>query len=266
MNPAHTTEASLFDSHCHFDFSAFAPKQPSIWQTCQQLRINQLLVPGTSPEQWPQAQRLSETLDGVYFSCGIHPWFLPKTPVDLPATAAPFLQHSHCVAIGECGLDGSIDTDLTLQLPVFESHLKLAKQYQLPLIIHAHKAHNSVLQQLKQYAPAKGGVIHAFTGSIELAQNYIHLGFKLGIGGSITYPRARKTRQTAANLPLQSLLLETDAPDMPLHGQQGNANSPERLIDIAQCLYTLRREAGKTETLDEIMRQTTDNSRLLFSV
>lgn len=266
MTTTSSQETTLFDSHCHFDFSAFNERQMAIWQACQQMRIKHLVIPGTSPEQWGRGQHLSELLDGVYFSAGIHPWFLSETPLDLPLTLAAQLQHENCIAIGECGLDGSIDTDLSMQLAIFKTHLELADKHQLPLIIHAHKAHNSVQQQLKKYAPVKGGVIHAFTGSIDLAQSYIKLGFKLGIGGSITYPRARKTRFAAANLPLQALLLETDAPDMPLHGHQGEANSPERLTEIAQCLYALRRDAGKTETLDEIMRQTTDNSRSLFNV
>lgn len=266
MSFTYDAEATLFDSHCHFDFSVFGTAQPAIWQFCQQQHINRLLIPGTSPQQWPQGQHLSETLKGVYFSCGVHPWFLSEVPPDLPAAMSPYLQHKNCVAIGECGLDGSIKTDLAMQIPIFEAQLQLAKSSQLPLIVHAHKAHNKVQQLLKKYAPNKGGVIHAFTGSIELAQSYTNLGFKLGIGGSITYPRAHKTRRAAANLPLQSFLLETDAPDMPLHGHQGKANSPERLIDIARCLYELRRDAGKTETLDEIMRQTTDNSRSLFNV
>lgn len=266
MTSTSKQKVTLFDSHCHFDFSAFNEEQATIWQACQQLRIEHLIIPGTSPKQWGRAQHLSELLGGVYFSAGIHPWFLSEAPQDLPLALAPYLQHQNCIAIGECGLDGSIDTDISMQLAIFKTHLELANKYQLPLIIHAHKAHNSVQQQLKKYAPSKGGVIHAFTGSLELAQSYINLGFKLGIGGSITYPRAQKTRLAAANLPLQSLLLETDAPDMPLHGHQGEANSPERLSDIAQCLYALRRDAGKTETLGEIMCQTTDNSRSLFNV
>lgn len=266
MSCTNTPKASLFDSHCHFDFSAFKDQQASVWQLCQQRGINRLIIPGTTPTQWAQGLHLSESLEGVYFSVGLHPWFLADAPHSLKQSLTPFLQHPNCLAIGECGLDGTIDTDLSLQLPIFETHLQLANCHQLPLIIHAHKAHNSVQQQLKKHSPVKGGVIHAFTGSIELAQSYIHLGFKLGIGGSITYPRANKTRLAAARLPLDSLLLETDAPDMPLHGNQGEANSPERLIDIAQCLYTLRRDAGKTETLDEIIQKTTDNSRSLFNV
>ncbi len=120
---------------------------------------------------------------------------------------------------------------------------------------------NETLQLLARLKPAGGGVIHGFTGSLDLARQYWALGFYLGVGGSITYPRANKTRQALASMPLESLLLETDAPDMPLNGFQGTPNSPLKIVNIAQALAALR-----TETIEDIARQTTENAHQLFNL
>jgi len=270
--------SSLFDSHCHFDFAAFEQykdQQTTLWQQCQQIGIQQMLIPGVQAKQWHRVQALSEQLEGVYFACGLHPWFLDlsrqaddaNTADDLSKLAIQ-LQHPKCVAIGECGIDGSITAThpIALQQKIFVSQLKIAQALQRPMIIHAHRAHHILQPLLKRYPLSAGGVIHAFSGSLELAQSYLKLGFKLGIGGTITYPRAKKTQNTVAQLPLSCLLLETDAPDMPLYGSQGQRNSPLRLPDVARALQQLRQGAGKKESLDEIYRQTTDNARALFQL
>ncbi|WP_439135848.1 TatD family hydrolase, partial [Pseudomaricurvus sp.] len=114
---------------------------------------------------------------------------------------------------------------------------------------------------LSHYQPSAGGVIHGFSGSIEQAQQYWRLGFYLGVGGTITYERAKKTRRAIAGMPLESLLLETDAPDMPLDGFQGQPNTPLRLPRIAQCLAELRKAP-----LADIQKQTAQNTRTLFSL
>ena len=257
--------SELFDSHCHFDFSHFDIDRHIVWPQCQKMGLTQLIIPGTGAKQWSKAQAICTEHTEIYFAAGIHPWFIDSDD-QWRAKITDYLNHPKCVAIGECGLDANIATPLSEQTAIFEQHLALAYERAMPLIIHAHRTHNNVQQLLKRYRPASGGVIHAFSGSLQLAQSYIKLGFKLGIGGSITYPRATKTRAAAAHLPLESLVLETDAPDMPLHGNQGQRNSPLKLIDIAQCLYNLRLSTGKRESLDDVIRQTTDNSRRLFDI
>jgi TatD DNase family protein len=138
-------------------------------------------------------------------------------------------------------------------------HLQIAQETALPLIIHCHKAHNELIVDLKNFNFPAGGVIHAFSGSYEIAMTYWQMGFRLGIGGTITYERAHKTRQTVTRVPLEALLLETDAPDMPLNGNQGERNSPVNIVRIAQTLADLR-----GETLETIASQTTSNSQTLF--
>src|SRR5690606_10932943 len=145
-----------------------------------------------------------------------------------------------CVALGECGLDKLKEVNLEQQQRLFAMQVELASELELPLIIHCCKAHNEVIALLRRHRLPAGGVIHAFSGSTQIAETYVELGFRLGIGGTITYERARKTRQAVANVPLTALLLESDAPDMPLCGRQGERNSPQYLPDIAQVLAQLR--------------------------
>src|SRR5690606_37745894 len=138
-----------------------------------------------------------------------------------------------------------------IQQQILALHLELAQELKKPLIVHCHKAHNELIAQLKHYQLSAGGVIHAFSGSLEMAQIYRDMGFLLGIGGTITYERAKKTRNAVKHIGLDALVLESDAPDMPLHGRQGQRNSPALIPLIAQALAELQEVP-----VDEIARAT----------
>ena len=254
---------NLFDSHCHFDFDVFQGKQAAQWADCRALGVNQLLIPGVGPENWAKAQGLSTALEGVYYAVGLHPWFLNglRDLGDLTGEMTSYWQDPKCVAVGECGLDASIETPLEQQVLILEQHLALAQSLHKPLILHVRGAHNELISRLREANLPAGGVIHAYTGSLQQAEQYWSMGFHLGVGGAITYERARKTRAAVAALPLESLLLETDAPDMPLSGHQGEANHPGHLPAIARSLASLR-----TESLELICQQTTANSEKLFGI
>ena len=144
---------------------------------------------------------------------------------------------------------------------IFDAQLQLAKTYKLPVIIHARKAHDMILKHLRTTPLLQGGIIHAFSGSEQQARQYLERGFKLGVGGGVTYTRARKTRHLAAILPLESLVLETDAPDMPLSGCQGQRNTPLKLPVIAETIAQLRKES-----VEAIAEQTTLNAQQLFHI
>jgi TatD DNase family protein len=266
-----TSSYRLMDSHCHFDFSEFDEHRLELWSLCRENNIQHLLIPGVHPDQWLTSYELTKTLVGVKCAAGVHPWWIAKLSainLDDQGLSASLLKHLektlqqvNCVAIGECGLDKTIGTNFELQQIIFEQHIRCACDTGLPVIIHVRQTQNETLQLLARLKPAGGGVIHGFTGSLDLARQYWALGFYLGVGGSITYPRANKTRQTLAKMPLESLLLETDAPDMPLHGFQGAPNSPLKIVNIAQALAELR-----TETIEDIARQTTENAHQLFNL
>jgi TatD DNase family protein len=138
-------------------------------------------------------------------------------------------------------------------------HLQVARELSMPIIIHCRKAHNEMMKSLSGQNIKSGGVIHAFSGSIDLAKQYWALGFYLGVGGTITYERANKTRETVKQLPIEAMVLETDAPDMPLSGKQGQRNSPENIPEVARTLANIR-----GDSLQYIAQQTTENTKKLF--
>lgn len=249
----------LIDSHCHLDFPEFN-NVDQLWQQCHQQHISHIVIPSTEAKHWPRIQKLCKQYKGCYWSAGLHPWWVEQQTVsELQDCLSEALSDPNCIAIGECGLDGHKGiTELHRQALSWQ--LEQARDLNMPVILHAHKAHQELLPLLKRFKPLTG-VVHGFHGSLELAQSYIRQGFVIGIGGGITYPRAKKTRQMVSQLDLEHIVLETDAPSMPLYGQQGKANSPLALADIHQCLAELR-----SESAEYIADATSANSRRLFGL
>lgn len=260
----------FFDSHCHFDFADFDADRAEIWRESCALGMCAMIIPGVAPGQWHTAANMMHAYSNMYGAAGLHPWWIEREVGDqhldhyvqlLKAQLIAHLSEPGCVAIGECGMDALIQVPMDIQKQVFEVHLQIAQENQKPLIIHCCKAHNETLQLLKRYKLPAGGVIHAFSGSQEMAEQYWAMGFRIGVGGTITYERANKTRNAVKHVTLDAILLETDAPDMPLAGQQGKRNSPANIIAIAQTLADLR-----GETLAQIAAQTTANAQQLFKI
>ncbi|MBW8192838.1 TatD family hydrolase [Neiella marina] len=257
--------SGLFDSHCHLDFDAFDDDRPAVLARCQQAGIERMLIPAVTASSFRPLLGMCHdmTSASLQLDCalGLHPYWIREHQLSDIALLQAELESNHSaqVAIGECGLDAFVAPELmSKQIRLLSEQFELALAFDLPVILHVRKAHNELQQLLKRYAGVRG-VIHAFSGSVELAQSYIKLGMKLGIGGTITYARATKTRQAVSALPLHSLLLETDAPDMPLSGRQGQRNSPEHLPHVLESLVLLRKESA-----DEIATQLWQNGIDLF--
>jgi TatD DNase family protein len=160
------------------------------------------------------------------------------------------------VAVGEIGLDYFVaDLDRDRQRGFFSAQLAIARDADLPVLLHVRKAHDQVLAALK-LGDVRGGIAHAFNGSLPQARQYIDLGFKLGFGGMLTYERSRKLRALAHALPLSAIVLETDAPDMTVARHRGGRNSPEYLPDCLTALAEVRAEDPR-----EVAAQTTRNAR-----
>ncbi|UCC55199.1 MAG: TatD family hydrolase, partial [Gammaproteobacteria bacterium] len=165
------------------------------------------------------------------------------------------------VAVGEIGLDFyRKDPDRVRQQALFEAQLVMARDAGLPVILHVRKAHDQVLATLKRIR-VRGGTAHAFNGSLQQAQRYIELGFKLGFGGMLTYDRSAKLRALAQTLPAEAIVLETDAPDMVVAQHRGERNSPEYLPDCLVALATVR-----DEPLAAVAARTTENAREVFGI
>lgn len=251
----------MIDSHCHFDFDVFSVRRDALWREAKTAGLRHLLIPGVSKQQWPRIIELCRHQQDYYFALGCHPVFLDQYhPEDLETLETLLSNKSErCLAVGEIGLDNVIDVPFKLQLNVFEEQLEQAKQHDLPVIIHHRKSHNEIIRLLKKSANPRAGVIHAFSGSYQEAKTYVDMGFYLGVGGTITYPRANKTRQALRQIPLEYLLLETDAPDMPLMGYQGQPNSPSKLPLICDALSELT-----SIDVEQLRQQTTHNFKQLF--
>lgn len=252
------------DSHCHLDFNALSAQLPRLLEQCQQAQIHRIIIPSIGPNNWHKALTIAKNYSTdslkIQACLGIHPWFLKDLASNSVVALAELVhqQIDNIVAIGEAGIDGVIANEqqnLSQQIEVFEQQLTLAKNVHLPIIVHHRRSHQHIVPMLRQKKLPQGGIIHAFSGSYQQAIQYIDLGFKLGIGGTITYPRAAKTIKAVKRLPLDSLVLETDAPSMPLYGFQGQDNSPLQLVKVFQTLVDIRAESAAeiAQTLEDNM-------------
>lgn len=231
----------LIDSHCHLDAAEFDADRAAVISAAVAAGIDRMVVPAVHRETFVPVLRLSQQHPQCACALGIHPMYVERSaPEDLDALKT-LLADPNVVAVGEIGLDFFVEGyDRALQEFYFVEQLKLAKAFDLPVILHVRRSIDVILKYLRIYKVC-GGIAHAFNGSEQQAHEFIKLGFKLGFGGAMTYPRATKLRQLATQLPLEALVLETDAPDMaPEWLGHGRRNSPEQLPRIAQVLAELR--------------------------
>lgn len=251
----------LIDSHCHLDFADFDADRDAIISNCLASGLTDIILPAVTCDRWPQLIQICQQYPILHYALGCHPMFMDQHPEDALSQLDTAIQQFQPIAVGEIGLDYFLPGhNKQPQLALFSGQLKLAEKHQLPVILHVRKAHDEVLKLLRQI-PLKGGIVHAFSGSTQQAQQYRALGFLVGIGGGLTYPRAQRLQGLFSELPLSQIALETDAPDMPFCGHQGERNSPEYIPLVAEKLAELR-----DETLAEIAAQTSANVRNLFAI
>ncbi len=180
---------------------------------------------------------------GVFGAPGLHPLYLSHHQPHHLEELEELIKSGRAVAIGEIGLDYYVESvDRAAQQQLFEHQLQIAAAAQLPVLLHVRKAHDQVLATLRRKKFAHGGIVHAFNGSYQQACCYIKLGFAIGVCGTITYDRARRIRKVASELPKESLVLETDAPDIPPASHRGESNYPEYLPEILDALAAIRGE------------------------
>lgn len=234
----------LIDTHCHLDFPELSADIGAVLERAHKVGVTQFVVPGVSADNWDAVLKLCSEHAGLYPALGLHPCFLKgEHAADIALLASKLKDNTQIVAVGEIGLDLFIPgANLQQQLAVLIPQLRLAKEYQKPVLLHARKAHDQLLKQLRQLKLERAGLVHGFSGSEQQAREYLKLGFKLGVGGSVTYERATKLRRLVADLPLESFVLETDSPDMPLQGYQGQVNYPERIAEVARVVAKIRQQ------------------------
>lgn len=250
----------FIDTHCHLDAAEFGDTQKALVQEALAAGVSTLVIPAVEHANFATVLALCTQHDACAPALGIHPMYTTHATPDDLAALEEFIQYNQLVAMGEIGLDFFVeDYDRERQEYYFSEQLKLAQKYELPVLLHIRKAQDTILKHLRR-TPVCGGIAHAFNGSPQQAAEFIRLGFKLGFGGAMTYPRATRLRELAATLPLESIVLETDAPDIPPEFlQRGEPNRPANLPRIAGTLADLR-----GIPLDEIARITSANARAVL--
>ena len=253
------------DTHTHFDFPAFDHDRVQVLENCSRLGVERLVVVGVSAQNWPRLWQLVGNDPRLTAAFGLHPMFLAQHRATDSAALRDWLaariSHPQCCAVGEIGLDYFLpELDRDSQQQLFEQQLALALDFNLPALLHVRRAHAATLATLKRFRLPRGGIVHAFSGSLEEAREYRKLGFRLGMGGAFTWPQAKRLRRVVAALPADSLVLETDAPDMAPSFAEHPRNSPEYLPRIAALLAELR-----SEPLEQLARQCWYNSCELFN-
>lgn len=252
---------SLIDSHVHTDDERLHPRQQQVLQAARAANIIAQIVPGISRRLWPRVKALCDDHEDLFPCYGLHPCFHDEHTVEDISELAYWLGRERPVAVGECGLDYHIaDPDKSRQQHTFASQLALAREFDLPIVIHARKAVEDVIDMIRSSGHCRG-MIHSFNGSAQQADKLINLGYRLSFGGAVTYDRAHRLRKLVAELPLDALLLETDAPDQTDAAHQGRCNEPAFLVDIWQSISALRTEAPET-----IAAATTNNAIALFKL
>ena len=249
----------LVDSHCHLDAGEFDADRSEVILRAQRAGVTRQLVPAVTAASWPKLRDVCGQAPGLFPAYGLHPVFLDAhREADLEALAA-WIEREKPLAIGECGLDYFLDgLDRERQQRFFDGQLRLARTFQLPLIVHARRAVDAVIASIRRVGGLTG-VVHSFSGSPEQAAMLHRHGFMLGLGGPVTYDRAQRLHRIARDMPLEQLLLETDAPDQPDAGIRGQRNEPARLPVIAAHIARLR-----GMEVDALVQATSENAQRLF--
>jgi len=254
----------FIDTHCHFDFPPFTGDEEASIQRAAAVGVNKIIIPATEADNFPRVLALAERFPPLYAAVGLHPIVVERHSDESLAQleAAIALKPAKLVAVGEIGLDLYRENpQFERQQSLLDEQLRLAKRYDLPVILHSRRTHDKLALHLKRHNLPRTGVVHGFAGSFQQAERFVQLGYKIGVGGTISYPRASKTRDVMAQLPLSSLVLETDAPDMPLNGYQGQPNRPERVAEVFTHLCSLRHESP-----EEIVTALLENTHALFGL
>ncbi|MDP2110319.1 MAG: TatD family hydrolase [Thiobacillus sp.] len=260
-NETASSRAPFFiDTHCHLDAAEFDADRDAEYARAVAGGVTTLVIPGVSRESFAAVAATCARHPGCLPAWGLHPMYIgvhrPAHLADLRAQ----IETQRPVAIGEIGLDRFVDLDYPTQEYFCIAQLKIAREFDLPVLLHCRRANDDLLKHLRRIG-VRGGIAHAFNGSPQQADAFIKLGFKLGFGGAFTWPRANNLRRLAVDLPLEAIVLETDSPDMPPVWVGRGRNAPGELPRIAQTLAELR-----GIDLATVAQATTRNARELFGL
>lgn len=251
----------LIDTHSHLDDREFDADRDAVVERAREAGVTRQIIPAIARSNFELVRELCRTHEGFFAAYGLHPMLIAEHRREHLDELAQWIERERPVALGECGLDFYIEgLDRDRQGEVLDAQLKLARDADLPVILHARRAFDDVGAALRRIGGLRG-VVHSFSGSEEQAKQFWKLGFCLGIGGPVTYERAKRLREIVATMPIEFLLLETDSPDQPLSGHQGERNEPARTADVLRVVAELRGESP-----DAVASATTENAERLFGL
>jgi TatD DNase family protein len=249
----------LIDTHCHLDAAEFDADRDAVYAAATAAGVGRIVVPGVTVNRNFRPKSKIADYPGCLEAYGIHPLYVDQSSPEDLSRLRDWLQQAPPVAVGEIGLDFYVNgLDTERQTHFFVEQLKLAREFDLPVLLHVRRAVDQVLKQLRRIG-VRGGIAHAFNGSRQQADEFIKLGFALGFGGAMTFSGSTRIRELAKTLPLESIVLETDAPDIPPAWLNGGRNAPEELPRIAKVLAELR-----GISLTALAAQTAANARAVL--
>ena len=254
----------IIDTHTHLDNEQFKEDVDEVIKRAKEAGVERFIIPGADPKDLLRAVELSEKYDEIYFAVGIHPYDIKHYEKTL---LLEFINHPKCVAVGECGLDyyrlpkdeEEKETIKTKQKEIFIDQIVLAKEANKPLIVHIREASQDAKELLEQYSGERGGVLHCYNASpilLELSDRFYY-----GIGGVVTFKNARKLVEILPKVPLNRIVLETDAPYLTPHPYRGRRNEPSYLVYVVQKIAQILQKTPK-----EIEDITTRNAMDLFGI
>jgi TatD DNase family protein len=251
----------LVDSHCHLDVTEFDRDRDAVVARAAAAGVVAQVLPAIQASTFDALADLCRGRRDLFAAYGLHPVYLDQHRDSDIALVRSTIEREGAVAVGECGLDFYVEAlDLDRQRALFDAHLQLAKDLDLPLIVHARHAVDETLLRIRRVGGLRG-VVHSFGGSEEQARQAFAMGWHIGLGGPLTYERAKRLRRIVADMPMEHLLLESDAPDQPNATGRGARNEPAAIVEVARVVAELR-----GIDIAEVAAATTANARRLFGL
>ncbi len=250
---------NIFDAHAHYDDDWFDSDREELLLSLPSKGVSGVVNAAVDLKTAEIARSFAEKYDYMYFTVGFHPENLNDMPKDYLEQIAKVLKHEKAVALGETGLDYHWDIEKELQHRVFEEQLILSKELDVPVVIHDREAHGDVMQYLRKYQPK--GLMHCFSGSVEMLKEVLRLGLSISLGGTVTFKNARVPVEVAEVVPLDRLLLETDAPYLSPVPNRGKRN------DSSNIVYTATKIAEiKGIGVQQLLDITAENAKRLYGI
>lgn len=250
---------NIFDAHAHYDDAWFDEDREELLEALPQGGVSGVVCNAVDLKSAEVIRGYAEKYPFIYFTAGFHPENLEDMPTDYLDGITEFLNHPKCVAIGEIGLDYHWDIPRDLQNRVFEEQLKLSKELDVPVVIHDREAHGDTMDLLRKYKPK--GLMHCFSGSVELMREVMRLGMSISLGGVVTFKNARHSIDCAREVPVDRLLLETDAPYMSPVPFRGKRNDSRNIAYVAEKIAEVR-----SMDVQELLDITAENAKRLYEI